>query len=165
MRPLSVGNLHRLPHRRQGARAKALGDHHAARLQRMAHMHQRAGQVVERVERAETQDVAVGARVGLLFVELVRARALDIEPARLKRRCQLPGYVADDERGARFGAGEVEALDDVLDHVVENEACGVGCALPGKGAVIASPSALGREDVRDGPFGHGACLHGGTGAA
>ena len=163
--PLSVGNLHHLPHRRQGARAEALGDHHAARLQRVTHQHQRARQVVERIERAEAEDVAICALVRLLFVELVRAQALDGEFPRLQRGRQLSGDIANDQRRSRFGAGEVEAFEYILDHVVEHEPRGISGSLPGERAVVAGQSAVGCEDAGDGTFGHRACLHWGRRAA
>ena len=135
----------------------------------MARMDQRARQVVERVEQAEVEDVTIGAGEGLFLVEPVRPRALSLEAPRAQFRGELPGDVTDHEGGSGFGAGEVEPLEHILDHVVEHEPRGILDALPGESTVVACLSAGGGEDARDatfdGAFSHRACLHRGRGAA
>ncbi len=90
-------------------------------------MDERAGQVVDRLERAQAGDEIVfaggeGALVGKPVGGVQRAGIGN-------GLRQPPGAIADDERPGRFVPDEAETLDDFVHHVVE-DVRGFACIGP-----------------------------------
>ena len=77
--PIGLCGEHRPPQVRQAAGTGKAGDHQSVVGQRIAQVEQRAGQIVDAVERSEADDQVVGAAVeraflvqvgGIVFVDL-----------------------------------------------------------------------------------------------
>ena len=87
-------------------------------------MQKRAGQVVDRVQRAEAGDQAeAGKGQGSLLVQPVFRRGFsDAAALRGQRPGEASAPVADHQRGFGRVAQEGEAIEHVLDHVVEQVA-------------------------------------------
>ena len=99
-------------------------------------MDQRTGQVVHGVEQAQARhqvEAFPGERPFLVDRHFARAGdgigAQHLGPSGGEGARQLPGPVADHQRPPRLGAQEGETLEDILDHVLQHEACGLGAPL------------------------------------
>jgi hypothetical protein len=147
-RSLAVGRQHDPAQRRQASGADEAGDGPSAGSQRPADMDQRAGKVVDRVERGYARDqVETAEGKGLLLVEALGRLGLG-HLGVSESLGQRAGPVADHQCTAGLVAQEGEALERVLDHVGDHEPRRVRALLqPGDPAACRKPPG-GREDRR-----------------
>ena len=89
-------------------------------------MDQRARQVIQRIERGETDDqVKAALRIGFVFIEPA-GRFAPFGPQLVG---QIAGPITDYQRPAWFDSQEANPLDHVLDHVAQQIARGIGTSL------------------------------------
>jgi len=128
-RAFAIGGEHDLAQRRQAAGAGDGDDRQALRRQRLAQMDQCAGQIVDRVKRAQADNQVerFGKRQRLFFIDglFVRDRrrigAGHGHALRAQCHSQRPGIIAHHQCARRRVAQKRQPVEDIVHHVVDDK--------------------------------------------